>query len=106
LLCAGRCARSPLVGSTEPGPPILLAAALALNCSASFAYAYSSPNEADLDNHETYRNHDSETVHSPAHSRSGDVPDGATARCRDGTWRFSRHRSGTCSRHGGVAAWR
>jgi uncharacterized protein DUF3761 len=33
------------------------------------------------------------------------VPAGATARCRDGTYSFSRHRSGTCSHHGGVAAW-
>lgn len=32
-------------------------------------------------------------------------PARATARCRDGTHSFSRHRSGTCSRHGGVAAW-
>jgi Protein of unknown function (DUF3761) len=85
---------------------ILLAAALALSSSTSFAYAYSAPNESDLDNHQTYRNRDGETVHSPAHSRSGEVPDGATARCQDGTWSFSRHRSGTCSRHGGVAAWR
>ncbi|OXC77574.1 DNA-damage-inducible protein D [Caballeronia sordidicola] len=85
---------------------ILLAAALALNGSAAFAYAYSAPNESDLDNHQTYRNHDGDTVHSPAHSRSGEAPDGATAQLRDGTWSFSRHRSGTCSRHGGVAAWR
>jgi Protein of unknown function (DUF3761) len=58
---------------------ILLAAALALSSSVSFAYAYSSPNESDLDNHQTYRNHDGETVHSPARSRSGQAPDGATA---------------------------
>ncbi len=30
-------------------------------------------------------------------------PRGATARCRDGTYSFSEHRSGTCSHHGGVA---
>jgi len=30
---------------------------------------------------------------------------GATAICRDGTWSFSQHRSGTCSWHGGVAVW-
>jgi hypothetical protein len=33
------------------------------------------------------------------------VPTGATARCRDGTYSFSKHRSGTCSHHGGVATW-
>ncbi|HZR91001.1 MAG TPA: DUF3761 domain-containing protein [Gaiellaceae bacterium] len=32
-------------------------------------------------------------------------PPGATARCRDGSYSFSQHRSGTCSHHGGVAAW-
>jgi hypothetical protein len=33
------------------------------------------------------------------------APPGATARCSDGTYSFSQHRSGTCSHHGGVAAW-
>lgn len=32
-------------------------------------------------------------------------PGGATAKCKDGTMSFSAHRSGTCSRHGGVAQW-
>jgi len=30
----------------------------------------------------------------------------ASAQCRDGTYSYSRHRSGTCSHHGGVAVWR
>lgn len=33
------------------------------------------------------------------------TPAGATARCHDGTYSFSNHHSGTCSHHGGVAAW-
>jgi hypothetical protein len=33
------------------------------------------------------------------------VPAGATARCNDGTFSFSQTHSGTCSHHGGVAAW-
>lgn len=37
--------------------------------------------------------------------RSSTVPAGATARCRDGTYSFSRNRRGTCSHHGGVAEW-
>jgi hypothetical protein len=28
-----------------------------------------------------------------------------TARCKDGTLSYSKHHSGTCSNHGGVAAW-
>jgi hypothetical protein len=30
---------------------------------------------------------------------------GATAVCADGTWSYSAHRSGTCSKHGGVHWW-
>src|SRR5260370_38224088 len=33
------------------------------------------------------------------------APAGTTARCRDDTYSFSQHRSGTCSHHGGVATW-
>jgi hypothetical protein len=33
------------------------------------------------------------------------APAGATAQCRDGSYSFSQHRSGTCSGHGGVAVW-
>jgi uncharacterized protein DUF3761 len=33
------------------------------------------------------------------------APAGATARCRDKTYSFSQHASGTCSHHGGVAVW-
>ena len=63
------------------------------------------PNEADLKEHGHYVNKRGATVHSPAHTRSGAIPDGASAQCRDGTYSFSQHRSGTCSHHGGVAHW-
>lgn len=36
---------------------------------------------------------------------SSAAPVGATAQCRDGTYSYSQHRSGTCSDHGGVATW-
>ena len=36
---------------------------------------------------------------------AGTAPPGATALCRDGTYSYSQHRSGTCSHHGGVAQW-
>jgi hypothetical protein len=32
-------------------------------------------------------------------------PAGASAQCRDGTYSYSQSRRGTCSHHGGVAAW-
>jgi hypothetical protein len=41
----------------------------------------------------------------PVAAGASSPPPGATARCRDGTYSFSKHRSGTCSHHGGVAAW-
>ena len=44
-----------------------------------------------------------EVATSPAASAS--APPGATARCRDGTYSYSKHHSGTCSHHGGVAVW-
>jgi hypothetical protein len=52
----------------------------------------------------TYTNSEGDTVCKPEESPTG-PPAGATARCRDGTYSFSQHRSGTCSYHGGVAEW-
>ncbi|HJQ70533.1 MAG TPA: DUF3761 domain-containing protein [Blastocatellia bacterium] len=37
--------------------------------------------------------------------RASEVPEGATAECRDGTFSFSQSRRGTCSHHGGVKRW-
>jgi Protein of unknown function (DUF3761) len=84
-----------------------VAAALLFSASSAFAYVApdTTPDEANLSNHNTYTNRDGNTVHAPARSLSGKTPEGATARCRDATYSFSRHRSGTCSRHGGVADW-
>jgi hypothetical protein len=51
----------------------------------------------------TYVNSAGNTVCKPEESST--VPAGATAKCEDGTYSFSESRSGTCSHHGGVAAW-
>jgi uncharacterized protein YgiM (DUF1202 family) len=51
----------------------------------------------------SYVNVDGERVPSPVFSDTR--PPGASARCRDGSYSFSRHRRGTCSHHGGVAEW-
>jgi hypothetical protein len=61
------------------------------------------PDETRLGSHGCYENKDHNLVHRPASSEV--IPDGATARCRDGDFSFSRHHTGTCSHHGGVAAW-
>ncbi|HEX4476324.1 MAG TPA: DUF3761 domain-containing protein [Polyangiaceae bacterium] len=47
-----------------------------------------------------YKNVDGKCVHRPAKD-----PVGATAKCRDNTYSYSLHASGTCSHHGGVARW-
>ncbi len=51
----------------------------------------------------SYVNVDGVRVPSPVFSDK--KPEGATARCRDGSYSFSQHRQGTCSHHGGVAEW-
>jgi hypothetical protein len=50
-----------------------------------------------------YQNSRGQCVPSPR--RSDSIPKNATARCRDGTYSFSKSRRGTCSHHGGVAVW-
>lgn len=63
------------------------------------------PNEAELQTHRHYRTKDGHEIHSPSKSMRDQVPAGASAKCRDGTWSFSQHRRGTCSHHGGVNHW-
>ena len=62
--------------------------------SASLAAATGDDGYTDVDGHH---------VQSPTFAPS--EPSGASARCRDGSYSFSHHRRGTCSRHGGVAEW-
>ena len=52
---------------------------------------------------DTYTNVDGNQVQRPTSAAS--APSGATAHCQDGTYSFSQHHSGTCSGHGGVAAF-
>ena len=57
-----------------------------------------------LSNNGYYNNVNGNSVSRPAYSSNG-IPAGATAECRDGTYSFSLHHSGTCSHHGGVSQW-
>jgi hypothetical protein len=50
-----------------------------------------------------YTNASGHHVRRPVHADH--APPGATAKCRDGSYSFSEHHQGTCSHHGGVAAW-
>ena len=51
----------------------------------------------------SYKNVSGKCVHSPVKAPSW--PSGASAECRDGSYSYSQHRSGTCSHHGGVLTW-
>ena len=42
-------------------------------------------------------------VHGPI--QAAHAPQGASARCGDGSWSFSESHRGTCSHHGGVSRW-
>ncbi|HJV72848.1 MAG TPA: DUF3761 domain-containing protein [Noviherbaspirillum sp.] len=81
---------STAVGAKQPAPNTVI---------------QSQPNEAKLTSHGHYRNKDGQEIHSPSKSNTGKAPQGASAQCRDGSYSFSTHHRGTCSRHGGVAMW-
>ena len=51
----------------------------------------------------TYVNTQGQTVKRPENCAT--APQGATARCRDGTYSLSKSMRGTCAYHGGVAKW-
>jgi len=66
------------------------------------AYAQQAPGDCGY-----YTNSDGNRVPRPCgDARSQPPPPGATAICRDGSYSYSQHRSGTCSGRGGVASWR
>ncbi|WP_416186518.1 DUF3761 domain-containing protein [Herbaspirillum sp. RTI4] len=71
----------------------------------SHAVGSSEPDEGQLSSHGHYINKSGQSVHSPSNSTDGKVPVGASAQCRDGSYSFSKHHSGTCSGHHGVAQW-
>src|SRR4051794_32575479 len=45
--------------------------------------------KSDLSNDRSYTNVSGHSVHAPAYDLDGDIPAGASARCRDGTYSFS-----------------
>jgi len=50
-----------------------------------------------------YTNISGSKIHVPVHAQV--IPIGASAQCKDNTYSFSAHRSGTCSGHKGVKTW-
>ncbi|WP_328514340.1 DUF3761 domain-containing protein [Ralstonia solanacearum] len=49
----------------------------------------SSPDEGQLVEHGHYVNKQGHDIHSPAHTKDGKAPNGATAKCRDRSYSFS-----------------
>lgn len=45
------------------------------------------------------------TAHTSSSKSENNDPTGATAKCKDGLYSHAAHRTGACSRHGGVAQW-
>jgi len=64
--------------------------------SSSYTYSDSYNFKSDY-----YINVDGDKVPSPTY----EYDSGATAKCKDGTYSYSKHRRGTCSGHKGVAQW-
>ena len=81
-------------------PVVFVATLAAAFVAASGVGAHSSQATAVACKTGYYKNVSGHCVHSPSSS-----PIGATARCRDGTYSYSEHASGTCSHHGGVSRW-
>lgn len=90
---------APIVSTTDtPAPPV------AQQPAAQLPVAQPPAAQAPVDcGGDYYINVDGNCVHRPEQAPT--APAGATARCADGTYSFSQHRSGTCSHHGGVAEW-
>jgi len=84
---------------------VLFAVALLCNTAVARQHTQPSSQDSELIEQGNYTNSDGQEIHRPAHTKSGKAPDGASAQCRDGSYSFSTHHRGTCSRHGGVAAW-
>ena len=85
--------------------PVLFAIALVLCASFAESKDLNADPEADYQSHGHYTNVDGRSVHSPTKTNDGAVPSGASAKCRDGSYSFSTHHTGTCSGHQGVEAW-
>ncbi|MEU0505765.1 DUF3761 domain-containing protein [Nocardia sp. NPDC005998] len=99
-------APTPPITTTTASPPAA-AAPVAPEPIASPTTAYQPPAAAvpaqPICGDDSYLNSDNQCVHRPQSAPA--APPGATARCTDGTYSYSQHRSGTCSHHGGVSAW-
>lgn len=100
-------APAPVVVAPPAVPAVAPASALARPVAPKTSHAKttasraSAPPASASSRGDTYTNVDGNQIERPVAAAS--QPAGATAKCKDGTWSFSQHHSGTCSGHGGVA---
>jgi hypothetical protein len=98
-----------LTTTAPPPPPVRVTTpahtathAVATHPATTHAVVRPAPtHEASACSGDYYLNSDGSCVHRPEQAPT--APTGATAKCEDGTYSFSKHHSGTCSGHGGVA---
>jgi uncharacterized protein DUF3761 len=87
--------------SVAPAPRTVRPAAPARTRATPTAPRAATPPASGSSRGNTYTNVDGNQIQRPVAAAA--QPAGATAKCKDGTWSFSQHHSGTCSGHGGVA---
>lgn len=103
-LHAAPTAGSPVIAVVPAGVQLPVGSCSKVWCATSWNGAQAWVAKRDLGAARGYINSDGKKIPSPQMSPSG-PPNGATAQCNDGSYSFSRHRSGTCSHHGGVRRW-
>ena len=82
---------------------IFTLAALAIACMVAAASGSDAKTGACHETAGSYINSDGQEVHRPECVTTHQ--EGETAICNDGSHSFSKHHTGTCSHHGGVAQW-
>jgi hypothetical protein len=81
------------------------AAGTFVTCKAASAMTAAAPAAATVPAPRIMRAPTGSAVNTTAIAPAPPVAGAVTARCRDGSLSHSLHRSGSCSGHGGVAAW-
>jgi hypothetical protein len=100
--CRGHGGVAEWRGSSDRPATVAVPAAAAAPASvpATAQPAPAAPNAATGERGEKHESPAAPTVAAPA-----GAPEGATAVCKDGTYSTSKHHSGACAHHGGVAQW-